>query len=340
MLDTKVLAQENGDTASFVLDRWLVEPSANQLRHLDTGEQRSLEPRLMQLLCVLASAPGTVHSRETLIQQIWPKVVVNENSLTRAISELRKKLATPEHTKRVIETIPKTGYRLAAHCTLRAYSPPPRPAPQIAGSTWHDTMARFSSVRHYVAASALAITAIAVLGIPSSNTRDAFVAEDAQPPLADINISATDTFSDIIRARVNTVATSDKNQSVLSNNEQAVISRDGRLFALIRYDDEGSSLLLGSTDLPNSPVTVLSTHDTLYNLQWSPIDRALLFAQAPRITNAALLAEEQASLVMFDIDTFTTKVIQRPGLDHDGDSSEQSEHFKLTALAKPLAWLS
>ena len=103
-------------------------------------------------------------------------------------------------------------------------------------------------------------------------------------------------------------------------------------------------------------MTVFTTEDSIYNLQWSPVDRALLFAQSPRITAAALLPQEkQASLVLFDLDSFTTKVLFVP--DHDApavvapgsDSAENNTHkdsdteprsFKLTALSGTLDWLS
>jgi hypothetical protein len=127
------------------------------------------------------------------------------------------------------------------------------------------------------------------------------------------------------------------------NGTQPVLSSDGRLFAVVRYNEEGSSLLLGSSALPNSPVTVLTTQDTLYNLQWSPLDRALLFAQSPRLAPASLLPmDERASLVMFDLDTFQTKVLQGPAVQNDAhpEALEQTRGFKLTALTRHFDWLS
>jgi len=41
----------------FLLERWRVEPDTRQLQHLDSGEIRSLEPRLMRLLTLLAATP-------------------------------------------------------------------------------------------------------------------------------------------------------------------------------------------------------------------------------------------------------------------------------------------
>jgi hypothetical protein len=78
----------------------------------------------MQLLCLLADANGAVLSRDSLMEALWPRVVVNENSLTRAISELRKAFTLPDDEvidaansatgSGLIETVPKRGYRLSA----------------------------------------------------------------------------------------------------------------------------------------------------------------------------------------------------------------------------------
>ena len=357
MMDTEMATTKNDSSSRstpFIIEGWLVEPAANQLRSLATGEQRSLEPRLMHLLCLLVSAPGTVQTRDHLINQIWPKVIVNENSLTRAVSELRKKLELDGASKRLIDTIPKTGYRLSAQCQVRDYIPQqsiPAHQPELAQASldtitlpevlpgfWHSRTKQW-------AAGAFALMAIVLVSLqdfsfdPQTNGTSA--------PLADINLSDSAALSSLIGGHFEKVAANNSNGLTMTpadgnySTNQPVLSRDGRLFAMIRYSDEGSSLLLGSTDLPNSPVTVLSTQDTLSNLQWSPIDRALLFAQTPRITPAALLPQEQASLVMFDIDSFTTRVIQGPALDGEKAIIKSADRgFKLTSLSKHFDWLS
>ena len=68
----------------FSLGDWRVLPQLNRLQHLTSGEERQLEPRLIKLLCFLAANEHRVLSREELVQELWPRVIVNENSLTRA----------------------------------------------------------------------------------------------------------------------------------------------------------------------------------------------------------------------------------------------------------------
>ena len=99
---------------SFTLDCWYVYPTQNRIQHkLDHEDSRQLEPRLMRLLCLLAASADAVVNRDDITSLLWPRVVVNENSLTRAVSDLRREL-TPAGSKRtsVIQTIPKRGYRL------------------------------------------------------------------------------------------------------------------------------------------------------------------------------------------------------------------------------------
>ncbi len=87
--------------------------TANELIAADGGVSR-IEPRLMALLVRLAQAPGAVVSRETLIDEVWSRRMVNDEVLSRAIADLRGALGDDSRTPRYIETIPKSGYRLIA----------------------------------------------------------------------------------------------------------------------------------------------------------------------------------------------------------------------------------
>ncbi|MEX0739613.1 MAG: winged helix-turn-helix domain-containing protein [Pseudohongiella sp.] len=111
---------------AFVLDCWHVYPTRNLIRFRgDAGEagggqaQQQVEPRLMRLLCLLAASAESVVSRDDIISVLWPRVVVNENSLTRAVSDLRRCLTPPGANRTaLIQTIPKRGYRLTRTPTV------------------------------------------------------------------------------------------------------------------------------------------------------------------------------------------------------------------------------
>jgi DNA-binding winged helix-turn-helix (wHTH) protein/Tol biopolymer transport system component len=87
-------------------------PASNELRGR-RGLQR-LRPLLMQVLLKLAERPGEVVRRETLLEEVWPRRMVNDEVLSRAIAELRTALGDDAHDARYVETLPKVGYRLIA----------------------------------------------------------------------------------------------------------------------------------------------------------------------------------------------------------------------------------
>jgi DNA-binding winged helix-turn-helix (wHTH) protein/TolB-like protein len=96
--------------APFRLRDRLVTPQRNSI----TGPEgeTGVEPKIMAVLCVLASEPGRVFTRSELIDQVWGTEYGADESLTRAISHLRKALGDTRSEPMVIETISKRGYRL------------------------------------------------------------------------------------------------------------------------------------------------------------------------------------------------------------------------------------
>jgi TolB-like protein len=66
----------------------------------------------MDVLLCLMRARGRVVTREELLQKVWPRVVVNEEVLTRAVSELRTLLGDTGRERLYIATVPKRGYKL------------------------------------------------------------------------------------------------------------------------------------------------------------------------------------------------------------------------------------
>jgi DNA-binding winged helix-turn-helix (wHTH) protein len=73
-----------------------------------------LEPRVLQVLTVLADAAGEVVTRDILFARCWGSAQVGDDSLNRAVAGARKALVAAGETQAEIETIPRTGYRLVA----------------------------------------------------------------------------------------------------------------------------------------------------------------------------------------------------------------------------------
>ena len=73
-----------------------------------------LEPKVMLVLVCLAEHAGQMVPKDRLLHSAWPDTAVGDDVLTRAISELRRLFEDDPKQPRVIETIPKSGYRLIA----------------------------------------------------------------------------------------------------------------------------------------------------------------------------------------------------------------------------------
>jgi Tol biopolymer transport system component/DNA-binding winged helix-turn-helix (wHTH) protein len=104
-------AASNGHTDLWIGD-WQIDPQANELKQ--NGRVLRLEPRAMQTLLCLAENAGRPVTRDELLARAWPDCTVNDDSLSTAISKLRKAFADDSKEPKFIETVPKVGYRLVA----------------------------------------------------------------------------------------------------------------------------------------------------------------------------------------------------------------------------------
>ena len=78
------------------------------------GSEIRLEAKAMQVLIYLAERAGRVVSRAELEEHIWPGRIVTEDSVVKAIAKLRRVFHDNAREPRIIETLPKSGYRLIA----------------------------------------------------------------------------------------------------------------------------------------------------------------------------------------------------------------------------------
>src|SRR4051812_46520663 len=126
---------EDGEAGGeLVLGEWRGEPSLNRLTR--DGTTVKIEPKLMDVLLVLARHAGQVVSKDALADAVWPQQFLSESVITRAIAGLRRALGDDAKEPRFIETIAKRGYRLliqaaplAPITSLIAAAPAFRPAP-------------------------------------------------------------------------------------------------------------------------------------------------------------------------------------------------------------------
>jgi DNA-binding winged helix-turn-helix (wHTH) protein len=87
---------------------------------LRDGVPVSLSPKLVQVLACLAEARGELVTRELLLERFWPDVIVTDNTLTRAVADIRKALGDEADTPRFIQTQARRGYRFVSAVTDEA----------------------------------------------------------------------------------------------------------------------------------------------------------------------------------------------------------------------------
>ena len=103
---------------------------------LDVGEQLllcgskpvALTPKAFATLTLLVEKGGSLVEKEEMLRRIWPDTFVEESTLARNVSDLRKALGKASGGGKYIETVPKRGYRFAAKVTAL---PAERPELQI-----------------------------------------------------------------------------------------------------------------------------------------------------------------------------------------------------------------
>src|ERR1051325_1131413 len=82
-----------------------------------------LLPKSFETLAVLVRNCGKLLDKDVLMGSVWQDAVVEENSLAKAISDIRKALGDGAKHQRYIVTVPGRGYRFAATVTTVASAP-------------------------------------------------------------------------------------------------------------------------------------------------------------------------------------------------------------------------
>lgn len=110
----------------FIIGEWTVDPSLNRIER--TGRIEILGPKIMHVLTTLAERPGAAVTRDELADRVWADTIVSDETITVAISDLRRALGDRGPERRYIETIRLGGYRLI--CPVEAVAAPePEPLP-------------------------------------------------------------------------------------------------------------------------------------------------------------------------------------------------------------------
>lgn len=113
--------------------------------------QSQLEPKVMQLLQVLASQAGETLTRNALIDSVWGFQYGGDESLSRAVSLLRKALQVPHGLGDVIRTIPRRGYVLEAAIGFAQQQKrsTPEPSPELIAILPFDNLSSDSDTQFF-----------------------------------------------------------------------------------------------------------------------------------------------------------------------------------------------
>jgi DNA-binding winged helix-turn-helix (wHTH) protein len=91
------------------------------------GEVVDLSPRLVEILAFFASRPGDIITKEDLLDRFWAGVNISENTLTRAIADIRIALGDSASEPTYIQTFARRGYRFLESATQSPQSSIPSP---------------------------------------------------------------------------------------------------------------------------------------------------------------------------------------------------------------------
>lgn len=350
---------------AFRLGEFEIHPDLNRIHHGDRLHQ--IEPRLMHVLVCLACQPGVVVSREALLEEVWQGVIVSEEALTVAVSELRRVFGDSPRRPRVIETIRKGGYRLitpveplpaAATGAAAGAAPTAGAAPPGAPDATAPSASRPPSPRRprrtryaYVAAAIL----LFLLAIPLAGrfTRTGTPAPAVAPVLTPVPFTAyagPEVHAAISRdgTRVAFAWTG----STADNLDIYVRQRTGE--ALLRITDDeapedyptwspdGSTVAFIRGSGPQSlctvpalggPVrTLLDSVGALYGLSWSPDGREIAYAHADTVGGLA-------GIFLLDLETLASRMITDPAAEYSCDFdprfSPDGEWIAFTRSAGP-----
>jgi DNA-binding winged helix-turn-helix (wHTH) protein/TolB-like protein/tetratricopeptide (TPR) repeat protein len=145
----------------FSLGALTVSPSACLVR-IGQRDQR-IEPRVMAVLVVLARAANRTVGRDELIDTCWAGLIVSDDAVARAISQVRSLARDVEPPPFRLETVPKVGFRLHAEegvgPAAAIEGSPPRPAQEPT----RDPQRRRRRIRLAAGAALGVLTALAVV---------------------------------------------------------------------------------------------------------------------------------------------------------------------------------
>ena len=123
----------------------------------------SMEPKVLQVLLILAENQGQVVPHDVILDKVWPGSVVGSNAIQRCIAQLRKAFNDDAKTQRVISTHPKVGYSLLTDVSWQTELASINNQENVAEQeTGHSLVNRVSISKHWLIVLAVILIPLAI----------------------------------------------------------------------------------------------------------------------------------------------------------------------------------
>jgi TolB-like protein len=103
----------SGDLRCYEFDGYRVDASRRVIVTPD-GRRLVVPPKVFEAALCFVQHAGETLTKEQLLAELWPGLVVEENGLMQLISILRRTLGETRGENRYIVTVPRRGYRFVA----------------------------------------------------------------------------------------------------------------------------------------------------------------------------------------------------------------------------------
>lgn len=87
------------------------------------GDAVDLSPRLVEILAAIVEKNGEIVTKDELLDRFWPGVNISENTLTRAVADIRKALGEQASEPQYIQTLARRGFRFISDVTVERSEP-------------------------------------------------------------------------------------------------------------------------------------------------------------------------------------------------------------------------
>src|SRR3954453_7423058 len=116
--------------ATYRFDRFVLDLARGALL-ADDGAELPLRPKSFALLRLLVENAGRLLDRDAIMAAVWPDVFVTDDSITQCVRDIRRALG--DEAGRLLRTVPRRGYLLAAAVAAAAAVDGGPPLPLLTG---------------------------------------------------------------------------------------------------------------------------------------------------------------------------------------------------------------